>query len=248
MKKIYFCLFVLALGLNSVVQAQSTDALVADRPGFANSPISMQKSAIQIEGGGTWSQISGYNMLSGPEILARVGVFNKVEFRATLPNYIDVENSDASGLADITLGAKIQLMETGSDWQMAVIAQASIPTGDKYLTADRVEPEIILTASTSIGGSATLGLQGGLKSVEVVDQNKMQYNGTLVVSAPVSATISAFGELHLIKRPEFDADYVAHFGLALSVSDNLLLDIHGGSGLNERAVDMFMGVGASVRL
>jgi len=208
----------------------------------------MQKGAIQIEGGGLWSQFAGQTIMSGPEILGRVGIMNKLELRATLPNYVDIENQAASGLSDITLGAKYQISDEGSVWAMAVIAQASIPTGDEKFTADRVQPEIILTAATSIGESASLGIQGGIKLVEVVDDNKLLFTGALIVSTPIAEKISAFGEAYLVSRPQFDTDYVARFGLVYSVSKNFQLDLNGGSGINENAVDAFIGFGGAFRL
>ncbi len=241
-------LIVLSIGFSTVVHAQSDGALITDRPSFSISPVSVQPGTIQIEGGGLWSQFAGLTTISGPEILGRVGILNKLEFRAALPNYIDVKNSSASGLTDITLGAKYQISDEGSTWAMAVIAQASIPTGDENLTADRVEPEIILTASTSIGESTSLGIQGGLKSVEVVEGNRVLYTGALIVSTPIAEKISAFGEVYLISRPQFDTDYVARFGLIYLISNDFQLDLNGGSAINENPVGAFIGFGGAFRL
>lgn len=216
-----------------------------DRPDFTESPIAVVPGSVQLEFGGMWTDFAGFSILSGPELLVRAGVFNRVELRVTAPNYLDEENT--SGFTDMTLGAKVQLSDENSVLNLAVIAQASIPTGDEEFTSDRVEPEIIGIVGTEISPGISVAAQAGIKSIEEIGENEIRFMATFVLSGEVAPRLSAFGEVRYDHRPSFST-YVIHTGLVYAITNDLQIDFHGGNGLNDISGDLFLGAGAAVRL
>ncbi len=243
-----------ALG-SSVIFAQDRGSIITDRPDFTESPFSVAPGTIQLEFGGTWTDFAGFTTISGPELLGRIGVFKRVELRVTAPNYIEEKNATGnktSGFTDMTLGAKFQISDENSVVGLAVIGQASIPTGDEdelptELAAGRLQPEIIAIVGTDVSPGVSIGGLVGLKSIQEVGENKLRFMATFVLSGEVASKLSAFGEFFFNRRPSFST-YVAHTGLLYAISDSFQIDFHGGTGMNDASGNLFLGAGAAIRL
>ena len=71
--------------------AEKKAELNTDRPDFTESSVTVPRGRLQMESGVTWSdEPGGSEVLSGPELLFRYGLFEKTELRFVPPDYLRV--------------------------------------------------------------------------------------------------------------------------------------------------------------
>lgn len=262
----------------AVLEADPLPELVTDRPDFTESGVVVPKGHFQFEAGGTWVRFvdevdilyregpefayqradGDIEILSGPELLLRVGILNRLELRLGFPDYIDVSvpglrvefpgNPERAGFGDSSIGTKVQLGPVAEAWDVAAIATLSLPTGEDDLTSDAYDPDFILTLGRDLGRFFSVGTQLSAGWPTEGDDRTFLWGGTFVVGASFCERWGTFVEVAYEVPEEGEEPVVFHYGYTMMIGDNFQLDIHGGTGLNDAAPDFFLGGGLSLRL
>ena len=262
---------VVALLLARAAAAEPPE-LVTDRPDQTESAETVPPGYIQIELGGTMSHEDRDDLqletIEGPGILVRVGLSERVElrlgwqgwvsedFRFHATDQVAASRSDRSGQGDTDLGFKLRLHSGGgSSPQVALMAGASIPTGDDEFTSDAADPYFRLsvahTLTDRIGFGYNLGAQRETDPAGSSDrQRTTSFLYTTVLGFSLSDRLGAFVELFGQADEGSAGETSTSFdaGLTFLARPGLQFDLAAGIGLSDAAGDWFVGLGLSLRL
>jgi hypothetical protein len=246
--------------------AEEEPPLVTDRPDVTESAETVARGRVQIE--------AGYNFVNFdlgdetlelsvfPSTLVRVGLDRRVELRFEWLGYIsesrteDGIRTDDSGPGNTALGAKIKLREErGAAPQLALLVDAALPTGNKALRTERIDPAIRLAGSNTFSDRLSLGYNLGVVALSIEDDigeaNSYaigRYSAALGIGINErwGSFVEFFGFIPFSgpesPRNSFDT------GFTYLSSKTVQLDVSGGIGLNRHADDWFVGAGFSIRL
>jgi hypothetical protein len=222
--------------------------LITDRPDFTESPVVVPLGRVQLEGGITYLHEDGSNnFFSGPELLVRWTVAPRFELRFGLPDYVRPSASGLdSGWTDSSLGFKVQIGPMGS-WDVAAIAQVSLPTGNTGYTGDAYDPGVVFIVGRELGDRASFGTQLSVDWLTVDDERELLWGATAVVGYAISDEWGTFGELAIEVPEEGSAPLLFHSGVTRALGSNSQLDVHAAAGLNDAAPDWLLGAGFAVR-
>lgn len=259
----------LALLIGAGGVAQEPGPLVTDRPDETESTGVVASGFIQLEVGWTVTEASDEIAASRthtlPEGLVRIGVFPRLEARVGLPVWssveteIDQSEQRSDGFGDASLGLKLRLAEGGGAAPaLALLAGATLPTGEEGFSSERVDPSFRLSFSSDFSDRLAVGWNVGLeRATEAVPgpadglvrdtRTELVYTlaAGLALTERLGAFLEGFGTAGLeASRPAWHA---ADGGFTFLVADNLQLDVRAGAGLDEDSDDWFLGVGASTR-
>ncbi|MEP0545496.1 MAG: transporter [Rhodothermales bacterium] len=245
-----FRLLVLALLCGSAAAAQPLPDLVTDRPDFTESAVVVPLGYVQAEAGVSFIDNGPIDSFSGPELLVRWTPLSRVELRFGAPDYIATD--DADGFGDPSLGTKVQFGPF-AQWDLAVIATASLPVGDDAFSSGTIDPDVIVTTALAASDYLAYGGQVGVGRDGAADL--WLFDATLVQSAsfPEDAPLffnerwGAFIELALTVPERGGAALLQHMGGTYALSPNTQLDFHFGTGLTNAAPTSLFGVGLTVR-
>lgn len=242
------------------------DPLVTDRPDQTESPSVIQPGFFQFEGGFT---VAGEregevreSSIAVPQILLRVGLAPRLEARIGIGGWMRRSvtlggmDLDQTGFGDISMGAKLRLLEGGSSRpEVAVIGTATIPTGSPEFGAERVIPELRFAAAHSLSERVSLGANVGVMLTGVADgaggiSTDTDVFYTAVIGAGLSDRIGAFIEAFgtLPANGGRSAAHSLDAGLTFLQAAAVQFDVAGGIGLTAAAADWFVGAGVSVRV
>ncbi len=236
---------VLLLGFLAGAAAQSQE-LITDRPDFTESPVVVPRGSLQIEAGGTFEDSGeGNETLSGPELLLRWGLTDRLELRIGIPDWVD-QNRGTSGISDGSLGAKWQLGSAGG-WDFGLIATVSLPIGDRALTSDEYDPDLLLTLGRDLSPRWSLGTQVGVGQESSGDDRETVVAGTLVLGRSLGAKGGLFLEIAAEDREEGNPAVIFHHGYTFLARPNFQWDVHVGTGITEEAPDFLLGLGFTWR-
>lgn len=240
----------IALGLLilslAVPCAFAQDTIITDRPDFTESGVSVPRGKIQIEGGFGVVDLGNSSVLSLPETLVRIGLQHGFELRIGVPNYED--GNSASGIGDVSIGAKLEIKDLLDGWQTAVIATLQLPTGEEEIGSDHVSAEVILAGGKDLNEVYSFGTQifAGLSGSD--DGTDAEVGGTVVVSRPVTESLSSFLELATSIQDTGDTELLLHGGMVYLIQHNLQIDVHLAVGLTDESPDTIFGAGLSIIL
>ena len=218
--------------------------LVTDRPDFTESAIAVPLGSVQIESGGTVTVEGDATEVSGPEALVRWGFARGVELRVATPDaaVLRVDGETVDGFTDAGVGVKVELA-TLAGWDLALIAEASVPLGDDTFGSSVVSPLAILIAGRDVGALG-LGTQAEVRWDRAADS--VELAAAAVVGTEIVPGVGTFGELAgaLI---EDELSLLGHAGLTYAVAPLVQLDVHAAIGLTDAAPDALVGAGISAR-
>jgi hypothetical protein len=191
------------------------------------------------------------------EILARWGVFEKLELRFLLPTYAREggEGSSASGFLASGIGLKYELAEgDGSGFlggmEAALIASTSIPTGTSDFASSKWQPSMVIATSWELGPNVGIGTNLGL-GLPADDENRYTTLwASVAVGVGLNEETSIFFELIGFNREEDRGPSTATFqtGLVYLFSPDLQADARIARRLTDQGVDFLVGMGISWRL
>src|SRR5680860_186907 len=171
-------------------EAQATEALVPDRPGFGDSPSTVPAGFFLLEAGYDFTHDGDEDTHEAPVLLFRAGLTPKIEARVGWDGY---SSNGTDGALNTRVGFKIDALDQdGAVPDLAVIPEIVIPTGDEDVASGKVEPEVRfaggydLTDSLSLGGNLNFAARRG----ESGDARFFEFAGSTVLS---TAFTSAFG-------------------------------------------------------
>lgn len=220
--------------------------LVTDRPDFTESAVVVPVRSIQIETGVTYADEQDDEVVSGPELLVRWGLADRLELRFGLPDRIE-PNSSRSGTSDASFGAKFEFGATASGWQRAIIAGTSLPTGDPGFTSDEFDPEVIFVLGRDLSDLWSFGTQLGVGRVTEEGDRLTSFGATAVFGRAVGDRYGLFAELAIEEIEGSDSSVILHHGYTALLRANLQVDVHFGWGVSDGAPDFLAGVGLSWR-
>jgi len=258
--------FVAVLLLLALPSSAAAQDLVTDRPDFTESALTITPGRVQVEAGASVAEDDGTDALAVGEVLVRIGLSERWELRLAPGSYERVEagrGATVDGLGDSSVGVKLTLPEVarlfpdGARPDVAVIADADLPTGDDELGEDGVRPGAILSLAWDLSPRAGLGVNLGYRRARSGGERFNQGSASVAVGWAAGDRLSLFGEWFAVgelvppSRPGrgADTDWVHHAdgGLTWLVNDDFQLDAFVGFGLSDEAPDHFAGVGFAAR-
>lgn len=220
--------------------AQSIDT---NRPSFSFSPNVVAPGRWQLETGIAYTRSdSDTDETSLPGAELRFGIADDVELFASSLNWTSADSAgnDTSGLADMALGAKVNISSPGARTNMALLLQISVPIGDSDLTSDRWDPSAAFV--WAYDGALTLA-----GTVKVSDfESGLQVDNGLNLVFSITDTSSAFVEWEANLPESGGSTHWLNGGYLWLLDDTMQLDLNAGLGLNDRAGDYRLGAGFSV--
>jgi hypothetical protein len=219
---------------------------VTDRPDFTESGVVVPRGSLQLEGGLTWDRFEDDSRsLTAPELLVRWGVGDRVELRFELPGYLD-QSPGNDGWSDGAIGVKVQLGPVG-DWDVALLAMASVPVGDDELTSDEPDPMLILTAGRDLTADWSFGSQLSASWATEDGDRELTWEGTIVLGRSISDRTGAFFELAADLPESGTSAVLVHHGYTWLPAPQVQLDLHAAAGLTDAAPELLIGAGVTAR-
>ena len=229
MKRIFFAI-VLGISIYSQINAQ----LVTDRPDQTESSSTVGKGNLQVESGFLIG-FEGDDQFSMRQILLptnlfRYGVSKVIEVRFLSQfESLKLENHLTQGISDIEIGAKMQILNSGNNTEIAFLSHLIVPTGTKELTSDKFGTVNKLSVSHQLSENIGLGYNLGYNYFGSTNGD-LTYSLVLGIGVndKVGIYIEPFGE---VKNFE---NFIINFdsGFTYLASENLQLDFSFGTGIN----------------
>lgn len=245
------------------------ERIETERHDFTQSAVTVGRGVLQLESGYSYFYKDAHgeveNAHTVPEVLARVGISEDVEFRLRWNyawRFID-EKEDLVGAQDLIYSVKLQVTRPEEpSWlpTTALELRGSAPTGGVDFSTGKVEfgldyiylwelgEGLTLTGST---GFATDGL--GEFSLIPEEPTKDRFEiltQSVVLGLELTEANTVYAEWFGIYSDDLADEFVISFfniGVDHYVTDNLVLDIRAGVGLTEDSDDFFGGVGGGYR-
>lgn len=248
-------------------EPEGPDRLTSDRPDFTEASSTVGLGRVQLEAGYTYSRDRANGVTrqahSYPEALLRIGLFaewfelrlgqNWANEKSRGPTAGD--RSSANGAEDLYLGVKLGLSEqSGCLPEMALILQATVPTGADVFSTRQVMPGFnflfsweVIEDCLSLGGSFQMN-----RARDDSDHFFLEVAQSLTVGYTLAENLTAYTEWFAFYPssavdPGAKPQYYLNGGFQYYFTDNFAADIRAGVGLNRHADDFFAGTGFVVR-
>jgi hypothetical protein len=241
--------FTLAAYAQSQQPATDTE-IVTDRPDITESAIVVPKGSLQFENGLSWTSDHGQTSLDLSETLVRFGVFDRTELRVVVPNYIAglTGLTPTSGFGDLAVGLKHQLGPLRGDFDLAVIAAISVPTGSDRVTSHGFDPFVKFPWSKDLEEGWSIGGMESLFWYTQHRQRNLTGESTIYIEKQLTKPWDAFAEYGGDFAQQGGSKEVVHFGTAYKVTPKNQIDFHFGFGISRAAPSRFFAVGYSLRI
>ena len=259
-----WCVAIGAVSLGACAHLGAPGPVVADRPGYTDTPTALPARAIQLEAGVTDDQTGDAFLrtttVTTGEVLARVGVGAQTELRF-FGNSYDLRSGGGSptvrGLEDFKLGAKVNLRakpDSVHSWapNVAVLAATTSPTGSNAFSAGVAQAEVKLAANWTT--ASPFSLYANVAYSGTYSDFTRQGKGWTSAAGwwALNPRVSLFGEAYVFtlagdQNGSFGGGDV-DAGVTYLVNDRLQLDARVGHGVIGLASDeRFIGVGFARR-
>lgn len=237
--------------------------MVTDRPDQTESSQLVPRGLFQVEVGGvhTFDDAAAAPAVRVSSIggaLLRIGVADPFELRVGFAGWHRESTAGldaATGLGDLTLGAKVPLARgAGRSPTIALIGGIVVPVGDEPFRSEGVDPSVRIAVAHDLGGAFSLAYNAGAFWTTVpVGANDESLETSLLYTVAIgrellprlAAFVEAFGVHGL-------ADGVPSWlaldgGVTVPVRVNLQFDLSAGIGVSDAAADWFVSAGFAVR-
>jgi Putative MetA-pathway of phenol degradation len=243
--------FILVLLLfTSLVFAQNSEPIQADRPDQTETPALVPQGMFQLETGFTFQkneQNSTSNTL--PTLLWKYGVNSNFELRLItefVSEEINTEKKD--GLKPIYLGMKVKMSdEKGLVPKTSLIAHISIPNGasSKYKT-DFYAPEFRFVMQHTLSEKMSLSYNLGAEWDGFSAEPTFIY--TLTTGYSITDKLGSYIELFGFAPQKNKSNHSFDGGITYLINDNFMLDLSAGFGISKTAPDSYFAAGFSFRI
>lgn len=236
-----------------------SEPLVTDRPDFTEASSTVGRRVAQLEFGYTYTfDNNGTDQTIGhsyPETLLRYGILAEwLEFRAAW-NYgnEEINGLGVSGSDDLYLGLKVGLTpQEGLLPEMAIIPQATVPTGHDAFSADEVLPGVNWIYGWEINDflSTAGSTQFNRALDETTSEAYTEWAQSWTVAYALADRFGGYTEWFALIPTSADTAKPEHYfngGFTYLINNDVQWDIRAGVGLNDAADDYFVGTGLSVR-
>jgi Putative MetA-pathway of phenol degradation len=254
-------ILIISLVLISTATNAQIEKINTDRPGKTNSPVTIPKNWVQVEVGGLRQRDKIYPdpilykeiYFQHPLLLAKYAFSNRFELRAitelvTIKQYLSYKTSSVTGINSVQLGGKLNfLKEKGLRPNTSLIAHYVFPglstiyTGNDSIAGANFRFAMQHTISDNFLLGYNLGMEwqrfGSPPAYIYTFSPKFNIDEDWLIYVEI------FGYIWKKDRPE---NSIAA-GFAYYINDNIKVDASAGFGLNKKAPDNFLSIGASFR-
>lgn len=252
---------------------EEEDTIKTDRPDFTEASNTVGKGRLQFEMGYTFfsDRADGVrtHTHSYPELLVRAGLFAEwFELRigqnisttrtrssggGMVPMAGDLVER-ASGADDLYIGTKIALTEQkGILPELAIITQATVPTGVDHLTSSKFLPGLSLLYSWDLSEKwALAGSVLGNKAVEEGGHSYYEFANSLSLGHTWTEKLGSYVEYFGFYPsgavgPDIKPQYYVNGGFTYLITKTIQFDIRAGVGLSPSSADYFVGSGLAFK-
>lgn len=227
--------------------AAAQSPVSAERPSFSSSPLALDAGRWQAEGGFVYSRfngnVDGYTL---PQLLLRYGASERAEIQVSWGGYSDIDagGSSIDGITDASIGVKWQLSDDNARTPIGLFAGLSLPIGSSEFTSDQMDPAIGLFWAHN----GRLSLFGTVLVSESDDDTSV--GNAIGIGLPTGnacGSCSAYIEYVGIHPEGQGPQHSLNGGISWLRSNDLVLDVNLGLGINDRAGDGYVGFGAAYR-
>lgn len=241
---------------------QLNKPLQTDRPNFTSTAVTVGKGVTQIESGYTYlDDKSGGQQVSyqsfGEFLLRRGIVADWLEFRiafSPLQQSIAIGSfqNNTAGSDDLYTALQIALTpQKGFLPEMAVIVQMSLPTGSPAFTSHRVDPGLNWIYAWELNDFISIAASTqGNRSIDDTGQSYLEIAQSFNINYTLTEQLGTFSEWFVLIPSGANTAQKEHYfdaGFTYLINNNLQFDISAGVGLNEAAINYFVGAGVSIR-
>ena len=235
------CAFLLIMVAASLAEEPE---LITDRPDFTESAIVVPYRSIQVESGFEYSEKQNAHSMTSPNALLRIGIHPIIELRFGAPGWSWLStDGNRSHFNDMSLETKIQLGRRDSSQPLAIILFATFPTGTSTVSSGKNDFGVRLSWADDLSENSSIGINLGGASIGAEEDRLLtilcsaSYGHTL--NDRITCFIESYTELtqHSTWAPVVDG------GLTFSIAPLYQLDLYAGTGLNNAAPNLIIGVG-----
>lgn len=247
------------LFLSSRLFAQETPDLITDRPDQTESAATVPHKSLQIETGFIWGNDETSTLKTSSTTynttLLRYGLLNNFELRLGMEyNGDKFENkqlkntSSINGLSPLHAGFKIKITEEeGWKPEMAFLAGLDLPfTAATDYKTDYTAAGMRLSFAHTLSDRLSVGYNLGAEWDG--DTAIPGYFYSLALGIGITDKIGAFTEFYGTFFENNTAEHLFDAGFTYLIKPKLQIDLSGGLGLNDNALDSFISCGLSYRL
>ena len=227
------------------------EPLVTDRPDFTESAASVAPGRLQVEGGYTFTKKGEDDNHSLGELLLRLGLVQHLELRLGINPLSVVDRpgrDESSGPDDVTLGAKLNLIDAQSGLvpQLAILGAGVVALKNDDRPA--VAPALTLAAAWDLSDDLALGSNLGWTYGGVTGDRFSSFAGSLALGASLGKRWGSYVEYFgFIRTGDNPNENFVNVGMTFLVSPNFQLDGRVGTGFEDPQPNYFAGLGASFR-
>lgn len=206
--------------------------IITDRPDQTESSSTIAKSNLQIEAGVQYSEVPGSNELLIPTVLFRYGLIDILELRL-VTEFTSIKDEltkkSTSGLTDIQLGVKVQLLKKDNAPEIAFLSHVVIPTAKNVLSVKKTGVINKFSIAHDLFKGISIGYNIGY---DYFGEGSGNFTYSVALGASLSdkvgVYIEPFGEFIDFNKNISNLD----FGFTYLFNKNLQADISYGTGLN----------------
>ncbi|HYX07292.1 MAG TPA: transporter [Bacteroidales bacterium] len=261
MRKIFVSFIITAIIAGSIsfdLSAQETykqiPPMVTDRPTQTESPYTIPKGFLQIEGGFLYEYdnlpVGNTQLFNFSNTVLRFGISDRAEIRAGVNylKFIPVSQQDEIGLGPLQIGSKFRIgEEKGFIPEISLDVTLGLPfTGDQIFKPDYFAPSFLFAFQHTLSPKISLGYNLGASWDGVNPWATGIYS--LSCGYSISNKVNVFGELYGSVPEKGDAWHQFDAGMSWLIMRNFQVDVSAGTALNAAAPDYFVATGLSVRL
>lgn len=247
-------------------KAQEAPPFTTDRPSQSDASTLVPVGYFQVEAGYTYTEDDSAGATteshSGPNLLLRYGVLDRLELRLGWDGYQSVQTDPdptITGAGDGQVSAKVYFWEEAG-WlpETTLLAGTSLPFGKDGISSERSDPFFRFLLQYTLPEGFSFGSNVGV-TWKTTDSGGKDTNADFVYTAllgygvnpQVDAFVEFFGALPLEEgvsgSPSAEDRHGFDAGFAWRVLPTVQFDLSAGVGLNDAALDLFIAAGISYR-
>ena len=246
---------------NESERESERERIETERHDFTQSTTVVGRGTTQVEFGYTFFQGSGETEVEDshatPELLIRFGLTEKVEFRLRYNEVWQFGEEDLSGSEDLHWAFKVRTTDQAG-WrpESALEIRSTAPTGSvdwstdevefglDYIYGWRINPRVEIYGSSGFSTNA-LG-EFAFRPTVPADEEFILYTQSVAIGTELTERVTAYTEFFGLFTDGFEDDeerpVFFNVGLDYYLSDNMVLDVRAGTGLNNDAEDLFLSL------
>ena len=242
------------------------ERIETERHDFTQSPTIVGRGVTQVEVGYSFFQNSNEVEIEDshatPELLIRYGLTDKLEFRIRFNQVWQFGEEDRSGSEDIHLAFKVRTTDQlNLRPESALEIRFTAPTGGVDWSTDEVEFGLDyiygwkLNSRTEFYGSSGFSTNAlgefAFRPIIPADEEFILYTQSFAIGTELTERVTAYTEFFGLFTDGFEDEeerpVFFNVGLDYYLSDNVVLDVRAGTGINADADDLFFGMGGAFR-